>query len=125
MSTVSECPTCGAYHPENYKGDCRDDRHRANTPFRWFSTGSGRIEFQLCEEDAAIGSHPGPCDADIKELRQKHYIAEQLACIGPELLRSELKEYGAWDAAELADHDMNLTRLLWLACGDIQEESRT
>jgi hypothetical protein len=32
-----------------------------------------------------------------------------------------LKEYGAWDAAELSDHEANLTRLLWCACCDIAE----
>jgi hypothetical protein len=37
-------------------------------------------------------------------------------------LSAELKEYGAWDAEELADHEQNLQRILWLASGDITEQ---
>lgn len=33
-----------------------------------------------------------------------------------------LRGYGAWDEEQLKDHDENLTRILWLACGDILEE---
>lgn len=115
------CPICEHYHPENYKGDCRDNLYRADSPFKWFSTGSGRIGFQIAENDAAQASHPGDCEADVKELRQKPYIAEQLIAIKPEVPAEELKEYGAWDDKELSDHDQNLTRLLWLACGDIAD----
>jgi hypothetical protein len=38
-------------------------------------------------------------------------------------LRRTLKEYGAWDATELADHDQNLQRILWLAAGDISDSN--
>jgi hypothetical protein len=38
------------------------------------------------------------------------------------VLSAELKEYGAWGAEELADHDQNLQRVLWLAAGDITEQ---
>jgi hypothetical protein len=91
-------------------------------PFeRWFSTGSGRIEIRLSLDDALDGSHSGPCDADIADLRTVPYIAEQLAALDPALLSAELKEWGAWDETERADHDANLSRILWLACGDIRE----
>ena len=88
----------------------------------WFATSSGRIELQLKESDAYTGSHQGSCDDDIAWLRKLPYIAKQLAALDPALLAAELKEYGAWDTAELADHDANLSRILWLACGDICEE---
>ena len=32
-----------------------------------------------------------------------------------------LKEFGAWDEEELANHDDNVQRVLWLACCDIKE----
>ena len=89
----------------------------------WFSTSSGRIEFKLLLEDAHNGSHQGRCDDDIAALLRVPYIAEQLAKIDEKLLRDELREYGAWDTAELADHDANLSRILWLACGDIVENA--
>jgi hypothetical protein len=89
----------------------------------WFSTGSGKIELEISREDAASGSHQGQCDNDIAALRTLPYIAEQLAKIDRKLLVGELKEYGAWTMRELVDHDQNLSRLLWLACGDIVEEA--
>lgn len=33
-----------------------------------------------------------------------------------------LRGYGAWDDAELADHDTNLSRLVWLAGCMLREE---
>lgn len=89
---------------------------------RWFSTSSGLIEFEMELEDARSGSHQGRCDEDIADLRRVPYIAATLDAIDPEILRRELKEYGAWDADELADHDANLNRILWIACGDITEQ---
>lgn len=85
----------------------------------WFSTSSGRIELELSLEDANSGYHQGACDEDIYYLKRFPHIATQLDQIKPELLRDELREYGAWDDEQLADHEDNLERLLWLACGDI------
>jgi hypothetical protein len=85
----------------------------------WFSTSSGCIELQLTKEQAGIGYHQGQCDADIAYLRREPRIKRQLAKIDPALLRNELREWGAWDDDELSDHDANLDRILWLACGDI------
>jgi hypothetical protein len=91
---------------------------------KYFSTSSGRIELQLKLSDARSGSHQGQCDDDIEALRTLPYIAAQLDTIDAELLVRELADYGAWEADELADHEANLNRILWLACGDIVEESR-
>jgi hypothetical protein len=85
----------------------------------WFSTSSGRIELNLSRADAEAGYHSGACDEDIAHLIQFPHIATQLDQISPELLRAELREYGAWDDEELADHRANRERLLWLACGDL------
>jgi hypothetical protein len=43
------------------------------------------------------------------------------ADVTPELLRAELKEYGAWDASELGDDAENWRRILWIAAGNISE----
>jgi hypothetical protein len=85
----------------------------------WFTTSSGRIELQLTQDDVEMGYHSGSCDSDIADLRRVPRIAAQLNDIDAETLRQELKEYGAWDADELADHDANQSRILWLACGDL------
>ena len=88
-------------------------------PRLWFSTSSGRIEFQLTLEQANRGSHSGQCDDDIASLLLEPDISAQLLAISPQLLADELREYGAWNDEELANHSDNLARLLWIACGDI------
>lgn len=92
---------------------------------QWFTSSNGRIEFQLELADARQGSHPGPCDLDIAELRQKPYIKEILTKLSHADVVEELRGYGAWDDEQLADHEENLNRILWLACGDIAENDHT
>ena len=87
----------------------------------WYTNGNGNINIQLTKAQAASGAHPGPCDADIAALRELPSIRRQLAKIDAKLLADELAEYGAWDAEQLANHDENLTRILWIACGDITD----
>lgn len=89
----------------------------------YFYTGTGRITLRVTLKDAKIGAHQGQCDGDIEWLRlNRPKIWRQLAKIDKDILRAELDEYGAWDDEELADHEANLTRILWIACGDIVEE---
>ena len=70
-------------------------------------------------------SHSGRCDDDVAALSQVPAIARQLKKIDPATLRDELSEYGAWDAAELADHGQNLQRFLWLMAGDIADGNQS
>lgn len=91
----------------------------------WFSTGSGRIELAMTLEQARSVSHSGQCDADVDALMADPFIARQLEVITPETLRRELREYGAWNAEELANHPANLRRILWLAGGDIRDSNLT
>jgi len=89
----------------------------------WYSTSSGRIELNIPEHVVRACYHSGACDDDVAHTRRTEPDVEaQLQAIDPALLRAELAEYGAWNGAELADHDANLDRLLWLACGDLAEQ---
>src|ERR1700677_2990868 len=98
-----------------------DRRHSLDCPVNsgtdgkllWFTSSSGRIELQMTMEQAESVSHSGECDEDVRELSKVSAIADQLAKIDPALLSAELKEYGAWDEDERADHEQNLQRLLW------------
>lgn len=91
----------------------------------YYTSGSGRIELQITKAQAEKGSHSGSCDNDIAELRQIPAIKRQLAKLDADTLKNELSEYGAWDDNDLENHDENLTRILWIACGDISEQIHT
>jgi hypothetical protein len=85
----------------------------------YYSSSCGRIELSIKLSDAETGYHSGACDSDIAYLLTVPYIAAQINAIDPELIAAELKGFGAWDSLELADHEENKSRLLWIACGDI------
>lgn len=92
---------------------------------RCWSSGCGRLNLWLTLEDAASASHQGQCDDDVKALSEKDYVACQLEKMDAAQIAADLKGYGAWDAAELADHGQNLQRLVWLAACDITEREVT
>lgn len=93
---------------------------RADTTHFWCSS-SGRVEIEMTKAQARSASHSGSCDDDVRWLSQQPGIVNQLDKLDPALLAKELAEYGAWDKTELADHDQNLQRLVWLAAGDIAD----
>jgi hypothetical protein len=78
-----------------------------------------RFELKLPKECVADCSHAGECDNDVA------YWSDKLQCdihIDANLIRDELKGYGAWDADELADDDANLRRIIWIGACIIREE---
>ena len=80
-----------------------------------------QIELQITKKQAQKGYHAGQCGKDIEDLRRERKIANQLKMIEPRILREELRHWGAWNEEELANHEHNLDRILWLACADIVE----
>jgi len=86
-----------------------------------FFHGNYGITLQMTMDQARSASHQGQCDADVEALSRVPVIARQLRKLDADTLRRELREYGAWDADELADHEQNLQRILWLAAGEIVE----
>lgn len=83
-----------------------------------------RFTLTITKEQARTGAHPGPCDDDIKDLLTVPAIRRQLDKLPPEAIKAELKEYGAWDEDELNDQQENRARILWIACGNVLEETR-
>jgi phage host-nuclease inhibitor protein Gam len=75
-------------------------------------------------KQAEQGSHQGDCEADIKKLLKISSIHKQLDTIGNEKIAKELKEYGAWNEEELQDIESNYERILWIACGNIVDETK-
>jgi hypothetical protein len=86
----------------------------------WNSTNYGN-DLKLTREDANASSHSGACDNDVDYVMTKPYVKKQLAKLNPEQLRKELYDFGAWDDNELADHNANLQRWVWISAGDIVE----
>lgn len=80
-------------------------------------------EIKMTKKQAAACSHSGSCDAEVLELSQDPSIKRQIAKIDPIQLAKELAEYGAWDAFELANHEQNIQRILWIAAGNIMDEA--
>lgn len=78
-----------------------------------------RFEIELPDEAVDDCSHAGACDADVAYWAPKIPRPESVT---PEALRDELREYGAWSTAELADDDANWRRIVWLASANIKEE---
>jgi hypothetical protein len=88
----------------------------------WTSS-SGRIELEMTMGDAESITPPGVDAAPLVEaLSDVPRIKKQLEEIDPEVLKGELREYGAWDEEMLADHEDNLGRILWIAAGDIMDD---
>lgn len=81
-----------------------------------------RFEIQMTKAQALRGSHPGPCDEDIRDLLTVPAIARQFKKIPPKAIKAELYEYGAWEEEELSDEQLNKARILWIAAGNIREE---
>ncbi len=87
-----------------------------------------RFELRLPGEAVEACSHSGQCYADvahwapiIRAQMEKDNFPNRPT---PDKIRAELAEYGAWDAAELADDEANWRRLIWLAAGNIQDEEK-
>jgi hypothetical protein len=87
----------------------------------WQASSGRPLYLRLSRADADSGHHQGPCDDDVAALARRPNVRRQLAAMDPATLAAELREYGAWDDDELSEHDANLERILWLACGDISE----
>ena len=79
------------------------------------------LTLNIKEKDALKCAHRGDCNEDVKQLLKRLYIRRQFKALSDEQIKSDLKEYGAWSDAELAIARENKARLLWVACGYIDE----
>ena len=77
-----------------------------------------RFELELPVEALEACYHQGQCDSDVE------YWVDQVSIqVEPSTLAAELKEYGAWDDSQLADHEENKRRILWIAAGDYHDQA--
>lgn len=90
---------------------------------------------QLSEECIADCSHwvltergalrSGSCDDDVSQVKGiplTFWIERVTLDIPADQIRQCLKGYGAWDETELADDYENRKRLLWVVCGNFNND---
>lgn len=95
-------------------------KHTFKPRARYWASFNG---FELRLSGAAVMAchHQGACDSDVASYAPR---VERPASCTPNALRLELREYGAWDDAELADDAANWQRIIWLAAGMIQDDEK-
>ena len=87
----------------------------------WESS-SGRIVLNIPARTYKQVPTSGAADDVIEKLVFMPVIMRQFMLIPDALLVETLREYGAWNDAELSDRLNNLHRLLWIACLDLHED---
>ena len=75
-----------------------------------------RFSVSMPAEAVKACSHSGACDDDVE-----YWEARVTIDASADDIRAELKEYGAWDADELADDEANRRRIVWIAASNIRD----
>lgn len=78
-----------------------------------------RFELQIPKQAVAACSHSGSCDEDVEFWQSRITRPEQCSA---DSLAKELLEYGTWDDEELRNDEKNWRRIVWIACGNINDE---
>jgi hypothetical protein len=83
-----------------------------------------RFSINMTMKQAKSASHQGDCLCDVLALCSLPDIKRQLAKITDADIIAELSEYGAWESDEMQLRHENEERIIWIAAGNIVEESR-
>lgn len=78
-----------------------------------------RFDISMPIPTALDCSRPGKNDEAVDQALA--YAGDQFDGIDPDLIREELREYGAWDEEELTDQEANMHRIFWLAACSARE----
>ena len=70
----------------------------------------------LSKETIDDCSHAGACDDDVE------FWLTKIDFVFTGSLSEYLRSIGAWEKDELENEEANLSRFLWLVCGDLSEE---
>lgn len=84
-----------------------------------FTASADELDPELLDALRDCGA-PGDAEEAVKYVRRTFEITGN-----PHDCRAYLRGYGAWDDEQLADHDSNLDRLVWLAGCDLREQGET
>jgi len=100
---------------KGFKACCENEEYSDAFTYAGFNN----FELEIPKEAVADCSHQGQCDEDVDFWAPRITRPESIT---PELLRRELKGYGAWDEDELMNDEDNWKRIIWLAAGQIKDE---
>lgn len=79
-----------------------------------------RFTLRLPDEAVTDCSHEGDCWADCRAWSQRKIVRPRECTI--QALWDELRDYGAWSGAELANDRDNWVRIIWLAACQVKED---
>lgn len=88
--------------------------------FVFHPIGQNSLEIKLTRECIRNIAQSGDNEAACRHW--VHCLRPRLDGIEPDTLRAVLRTYGAWDAEELRDNEMNRVRVLWIAAWQCFEE---
>jgi hypothetical protein len=85
-----------------------------------------RFVIEMTLKEALEMSLPGQdVDETVAFFASQPRFVRQFNKIDSDEIRSELREYGAWDSDELKDAEQNRKRILWIAACNIREEKES
>lgn len=84
-----------------------------------------RFSLSMSLAQAQCAGGQGDCLESVQALLRNEAITSQLDAIAPDDIAHELAEYGAWDASELEDTQVNRERIVWIAAGNIRDEEHS
>lgn len=70
-------------------------------------------------DDVNTIAHPGDSTDIVTTITRK--LSDQLDKIGPQAIRNELSEYGAWTDDELQNDDESRLCIVWIAACNLAE----
>ena len=91
----------------------------------WYTSSSGHIEIQLPGDCLLSIAQPGDNEHDVMTWLGLDPVRSEINNLDPDDNRVELHEYGSWNDEELADHERNKMRFLWIAAHNIAYEVRS
>jgi hypothetical protein len=102
------------------------EEDESNEKKYWYTSGSGKIEFQMTMDQAESVGQPGQdAEEDVRQLMRDPDMKEVIEYLQDNMdsVKEELKEQGAWNDEELQDEDMNIVRIIWIAGNDIKDRA--
>ena len=114
------CGTCGTECREGPAFDSELDTFTLHYAGEDWAMDKADFPAPVLESLLECGVGGRAADPFVAEFQAAHIVTGN-----PDDCRAYLKGYGAWESEELADHEANLTRLVWLTAGALWESDES